>query len=240
MSAILRSFAGHSRVATAKALLSTTPIRTSKRTWTHLTRGTDALTLSALGNTPFPYVWLRDACQSTACVHPSTRQKLFRTSDVPLNIAPSPGDDGVKITSDGVEIVWRDGHQSFFDKEFLARHAQPEKIAEWHHDTHIVEEAWMRPSVSRAPNLFIEYASLSTPRGLVDAITQLARYGLMFIRGVPTNETSMEKCELRVLAERFGEIRPTFYGLMWDVVNLRNSKNIAYTNLDLGLHMDLL
>lgn len=47
-------------------------------------------------------------------------------------------------------------------------------------------------------------------------------------------------CELRKLAETFSNIRETFYGQVWDVVNVRNSRNIAYTNLDLGLHMDLL
>lgn len=42
------------------------------------------------------------------------------------------------------------------------------------------------------------------------------------------------------LALQFGEIRSTFYGSLWDVRSLSESKNIAYTNLDLGLHMDLL
>lgn len=37
-----------------------------------------------------------------------------------------------------------------------------------------------------------------------------------------------------------GEIRRTWYGdRVWDVKSVAGSKNIAYTNLDLGLHMDL-
>ncbi|KAF8639197.1 hypothetical protein AX17_001683 [Amanita inopinata Kibby_2008] len=68
----------------------------------------------------------------------------------------------------------------------------------------------------------------------------VSKYGLLIVTGVPNLETSTEKCELRALASKFGEIRPTFYGLLWDVVNERNSKNIAYTNLHLDLHMDLL
>jgi len=75
---------------------------------------------------------------------------------------------------------------------------------------------------------------------MLTAIMQLERYGLAFVTGVPTHETSTETCELRKLAEMFGEIRNTFYGELWDVKNIRNSRNIAYTNLDLGLHMDLL
>jgi hypothetical protein len=71
-------------------------------------------------------------------------------------------------------------------------------------------------------------------------MTQILKYGISFVSGVPTVETSHEKCELRALAELFGELRPTFYGLLWNVMNIPNSRNIAYTNLDLGLHMDLL
>lgn len=39
---------------------------------------------------------------------------------------------------------------------------------------------------------------------------------------------------------KLGEIRHTFYGSLWNVRSLgSSSRNIAYTNLDLGLHMDL-
>lgn len=71
-------------------------------------------------------------------------------------------------------------------------------------------------------------------------MTRILKYGILFVAGVPNIETSHEKCELRALAELFGELRSTFYGPLWDVVNIHNSRNIAYTNLDLGLHMDLL
>ncbi len=44
-----------------------------------------------LGLQPFQFdhVWLRDACQAPQSVHPSNRQKLFHTSDVPLDVACS-------------------------------------------------------------------------------------------------------------------------------------------------------
>lgn len=74
----------------------------------------------------------------------------------------------------------------------------------------------------------------------MQAIDQLVRYGILFVTGVPNQDTGDETCELRKLGESFGELRSTFYGMVWDVVNRKESKNIAYTNLDLGLHMDLL
>ena len=211
------------------------------RTWTTYTQTTDALTIHSLNDTSFPYIWLRDSCPSSKCIHQNSKQKLHHTSDVPLTIAPIGG--GVKVTSNGIDIDWNDGHKSYFDQRFLERHASTSKLMEWHLDHHLKEETWTHSSItSNLSNFFIPYNNvLHTSSGLVQAITQLSKYGILFISGVPNQQTSHESCELRTLAERFGEIRSTFYGPLWDVVNGNNDgKNIAYTNLELGLHMDLL
>ena len=210
------------------------------RTWTTYTQTTDALTIHSLNNTSFPYIWLRDSCSSSKCIHRTSTQKLHRSSDIPLTIAPI--NQGVKVTSSGIDIIWNDGHESNFDQAFLERHSSTSKLAEWHLDHYLTEETWTHTSISNLSGLFIPYNNIiNTSSGLVQAITQLLKYGLMFISGVPNQETSNDTCELRRLAERFGEIRTTFYGPLWDVVNGNNDgKNIAYTDLDLGLHMDLL
>src|SRR4051812_18683646 len=36
--------------------------------------------------TKFNYIWLRDNCQCPLCIHPDNRQKLFLSSEIPLNI----------------------------------------------------------------------------------------------------------------------------------------------------------
>ena len=216
------------------------------RTWTTYAQTADALTIHSLNNTSFPYIWLRDSCPSSKCIHQNSKQKLHRTSDIPLTIAPigdGGGGGGVKVTSNGIDIDWNDGHKSSFDRTFLERHASTSNLMEWHLDHHLKEETWTHSSISSNLSKFsIPYNNvLNTSSGLVQAITQLSKYGLVFISGVPNQETSNETCELRTLAERFGEIRTTFYGPLWDVVNGNNDgKNIAYTNLELGLHMDLL
>lgn len=101
---------------------------------------------------------------------------------------------------------------------------------------------WTTESLRKSKNLFIPYADfISKDSSLLDALTQLRTYGLVFLKGVPSEETSHETCELRKLSGRIGEIRNTFYGEVWDVKALgRKSTNVAYTNVDLGLHMDLL
>lgn len=84
-------------------------------------------------------------------------------------------------------------------------------------------------------------ARWSLARGLVAE-------GLAFVTGLPTEvkgsamEPGPDSPELARLAAMLGEIRHTFYAPLWNVRSLPSaiSKNIAYTNVDLGLHMDLL
>ncbi|CEH12734.1 related to cox10-farnesyl transferase [Ceraceosorus bombacis] len=80
-------------------------------------------------------------------------------------------------------------------------------------------------------------------RALAEA---LMRDGLAFVTGLPIDTTGSQpradgdSCSLARLAETLGEIRHTFYGPLWDVRSLGSgSRNIAYTNVDLGFHMDL-
>lgn len=144
------------------------------------------------------------------------------------------------MSPSGLSITWSDGHKSFYTPSFLARYASPAALSSFHKD--IAQTPWALNDTAsgKMPDLFLPYASISTDAGLMRAITQLAQYGLLFVQGVPNEETDNATCELRTLGERFGELRRTFYGETWDVVNLKDSKNIAYTNLDLGMHMDLL
>jgi gamma-butyrobetaine dioxygenase len=100
----------------------------------------------------------------------------------------------------------------------------------------------------------------SDASGREAAIGQLIRSGIVFFSQVPTEceqTLSLESCwqglilrgrrqkagqsvALSRLGDMVGDIRRTWYGdKVWDVMSVKDSKNIAYTNLDLGLHMDL-
>ncbi len=73
----------------------------------------------------------------------------------------------------------------------------------------------------------------------------LLRDGLAFATSVPTSPTgsvpyASDVAQLYHLARLLGEVRATFYGpYLWDVRSLKQSKNVAYTNADLGFHADL-
>lgn len=190
----------------------------------------------AFRGTNYPFHWLRDACQCPKCVHPTNRQKLNRTSDIPLDVRPTA--DSLTLAEDGIKISWGPDHTTFYPAEFLERYASPQKLQQYHRD--VDPSSWDKQQIQTAPDLFMEFNELGSPTGLLRGLTQLTRYGLLFVTGVSTTETSDEKCGARKLGELFSHLRETFYGETWDIVLLENSKNIAYTNLHLGFHMDLL
>lgn len=197
--------------------------------------------------TRFPFQWLRDSCQCSSCVHPSTKQKLRESSSVSPNAQPASehGSISYSQTSHALTIQWdpryepsAESHTSTYTYQFLRRYSDPVNIRQFHRDVDVVN--WTAAAIQASPDLYVTYSDINQPYGLLKAITQLNRYGLLFVTGVPNTETSDVTCELQSLAFQFGEIRETFYGRVWDVKNVKNSKNIAYTNLNLNLHMDLL
>jgi gamma-butyrobetaine dioxygenase len=214
---------------------------TPRRTWTSLTRTPENLTVHALNNATFPYIWLRDSCQSPKCVHPAAGHKLHCTSDIPLNIAPIEAESGVQVTDNGLEILWNDGWKSEYKKQWLKRYAFPELEEKFHWDDTFRMEHWTRDSLSRSPGLSFSYQEImSSDEAVAKAIEQLGKYGLFFIRNAPHEETGDENCDLKRVVARFGSMRQTFYGTVWDVVKRDHVTNVALTDLELRLHQDLL
>lgn len=210
----------------------------------------DGLLLTLSGSEPqrhvFPYTWLRDS--DPQLIHPQTGQKLHSSADVPIDVKPVD----VRVSEDGKKIIlkWSDdsstGSSSYwpestsFSTAFLQRQADPGKVRRYHHD--VAPVLWTRTTLERSSGLYLGYDDvMKTDEGLLLAVSQLTSYGALFISGVPSKNTSDETAELPKLAERFGRIRETFYGRTWDVMSRgSDSRNVAYTDLDLGLHIDLL
>jgi gamma-butyrobetaine dioxygenase len=191
-----------------------------------------------------PYLWLRDACQCPQCIHPQTNSKLFATGTLPLDTAPSHNPNAAKVTKDTLDIQWKDSHTSSYSIPWLLRHGTPSGLSSAHAD--VAYLSWKGLDVQQSGDgtafespFFTSYKQLDTPSGLLKAYNQLLSAGLLFVRGVPTEETSDERCTVRELVGKFGVLRETIYGHVWDVVNRPGTDNIAYTNLNLGLHADM-
>ena len=192
-----------------------------------------------LSGTSVDYFFLRDSCQCSSCVNSSTRQKLFETAQIPLNLSVKDH----RWTTDGaLEIWWENdipcfkNHHSCFTPEFLQRAQTIEKRVaasgnSWKH------VAWDRRTLEQeAHALTFEYEDYMRHDGtLRDLIFRLHEFGLAFVKDVPSDQEA-----IRGLARKIGPLKQTFYGETWDVKSQASPINVAYTSADLDFHMDLL
>ncbi|EPS40875.1 hypothetical protein H072_5221 [Dactylellina haptotyla CBS 200.50] len=194
----------------------------------------------------FDTVFLRDSCTCPTCVDVSTQQKLFTTSDIPVDIHPRRA----RIADGKLKIEWSHSldkcaieekltngyHWSLYDVDFLKNSSDPIKSIKTNM-TDFRRVFWDKRTMQRDV-FWIDYDDyMNNELALAKALKHLSLYGLIFIKNVPDGR---QVDRVPKLAKRIGNLKNTFYGETWSVKSVPNSKNIAYTSLDLGLHMDLL
>lgn len=185
-------------------------------------------------------LWLRDACKCPLCVDPSTKQKLFETSQIPDSISYKTmerADAGTKLS-----VTWESDipgfgpeHTSTYDMSELAMYDKdPEAVEGLRSGQEEAYVRWNKDQISGRVQ-FIDYQeSMTDDTALLKVLQQLQLYGLVFIKNVPGENGPAE------MGKRMGRLRDTFYGATWDVKSVPQAKNIAYTHQFLGFHMDLL
>ena len=183
---------------------------------------------------------LRDMCQCSACVDPSTQQRQFAFADIPKDITAN-----CKLRdADTVEVTWTNDvpgygadHISTFTRSQLLEVGSHQAWGEAGHRL-VPPYRWHNQQIQSVRAKFLEfnfadYMGVTETRNAV--VYELLRAGLIFIRNVPAEEDSV-----RNVLERIGPLRNTFYGETWDVRSVPEAKNVAYTARDLGFHQDLL
>ena len=80
----------------------------------------------------------------------------------------------------------------------------------------------------------LSFADIHDQAGQYKLTTQLAVNGYCLVTGCPT----MKDSALSV-ANKVSKPIPSVYGLTFDVVSENNPNNIAYSNVELGPHVDL-
>ena len=199
----------------------------------------------------FHYVWLRDHCQCPLCIHSSNKQKLHSSGDIPLDIKPRL----VEADRSVLRIEWPtlSSRKSKLVDSNEQIHSSLYDIS-WLHKEHnlftnsmpVVQPIlWNKRMASQLQrhdysdfvkgHESISKANAGQSNTYIQVIKEIHDYGLSFLKNVPTDLRQVE-----IVAKAFGCIRETFYGSSWDVKSVSNSKNIAYTSLYLGLHMDLM
>ncbi|KAJ3188098.1 hypothetical protein HK101_009206 [Irineochytrium annulatum] len=190
----------------------------------------------------FHYAWLRDHCQCPLCVHSSTRQKLHSSGDVDPRVQPR----SVSVRDGSLILEWGEGsvrhppaarapHTTTLPIDWLLANSYQKSLTR-HRPAEPTPTLWDASSFATASERVSYDEYMGTDEGLRKVLGQMRRFGLCFLTGVPVeDEKEVERC-----ARRIGCVRDTFYGTSWDVKSVQSAKNIAYTSLDLGLHMDLM
>lgn len=183
----------------------------------------------------FPFYYLRDMCKCPQCVDPHSKQRSFRTSDIPKDIYPRH----VKWDGTQLEVKWfndihgyGEEHTSQWNYKYLAK-----PITDTHATTskNMSPFRWSGPMMNKMQHWVSYEDYMNDDVQFTAAMRNLSRLGLIFVKNVPKSREMVEK-----IATRMGPLRNSFYGSTWDVKTVPEAKNVAYTNQFLGFHMDLM
>jgi len=218
-------------------------------------RSTTLRFLDPTSSTPrslsIPNLWLRDSSIHPSHVHPSSNQKLFRTTDVPLegkligygvHEIPDFGECLVTEWSTPLKTKGMDLKSvklSVVPLELLKGMLMGEREQDKVMGNLPESREWDKVRLEKTL-VKVDYRQyMEDSDKLFEVLDGLVKDGIVFLTNVPTDKKEGHETELKRLVERIGSLRKTWYGDLWDVKAEEGSRNIAYTNLDLGLHMDL-
>jgi alpha-ketoglutarate-dependent taurine dioxygenase len=186
-------------------------------------------------------IYLRDACDCPKCVDPSTRQRNYSFIDIPFHIKPVLKGVGENHT---YHVSWEHdvpgfdkSHTSYFPASRIERLIETSDVERGNPRSSklLKNQLWDKEAFTKH-GCWIDYGDyMNDTSSLKSAVGALRRDGLIFVKNVPPEASSVGK-----VGERIGPLRNTFYGTTWDVRSVTDAKNVAYTSKYLGFHMDLL
>lgn len=194
-----------------------------------------------------PNVYLRDSCQCHKCIDPSTSQKTFNTGDIDPSVRPA----ALRVINNSLELIWKEqgvadlgsgsNHRSVFPASFLASYVSRPAATQTRMNDHRAI-AWDKQIITtQLPDIEVDYSSyMSSPATVHKVVTALMQYGLAFINKCPSGPSTDAEAAVSHITTRIGPLKNTFYGSTWDVKSKQDAKNVAYTSVNLDLHMDLL
>jgi gamma-butyrobetaine dioxygenase len=165
---------------------------------------------------------LRDLCPCPDCRHPVSGQRLFESA----HVLPTASARCVSISNTGSLVIdWADGHRSAFSATALSAAIAPAATAP--------EPLLWGAELGRALP-WHEWTVVSAKADELAAwLRAAALLGFSLLRGVPCEDGMVAQ-----VAERFGAVRETNYGRVFDVRVTVGPTNLADTSLALSPHTD--
>jgi len=171
--------------------------------------------------TELPALWLRERCQDPAHLDPYTQQRFFDPHRLPDDLAL------VRVEESGenrARLAFSDGYAGEYELSRLADELEGKET--------------LPPRIPWRADLALEAVSIDG-RDLdgepvrLRAVETLLTHGLTLIRNLSTSPT----CVLEV-ARRFGFVRETNFGRLFEVYSRPGSNDLAYRPVPLGAHTD--
>ena len=184
-------------------------------------------------------LWLRNRCLSPKQVQVSTKQRLFELTDLKCIVT------NVDIIDNKLKIKFSDGHISDFTINYLLDESNltinnlnnlPTSVM-WNAKDNLSKFEWQATDIV---NIGPENTLKSKEIEIMKFAKHMCIFGFAIIRGLPS-----QKGIVKQFSNLIGIIRDTNWGNVFDVENKVIDNNvgvsqqdIAYTNLELPLHVD--
>lgn len=172
---------------------------------------------------PIHPIWLRERCPDPASLDPLTLQRLFEPPDLPLDLAIVEAE---AMGGDELRVGFSDGHRSVFS--IAAIQAEVAALSGIH--APIRPRLWDR-RLNPMPSADWQQAVNGT--GMAALLETFLTLGFVVLRNVPTTPGSVLD-----VARRFGHVRMTNFGDLFDVWAKAEADDLAYTGLALAPHTD--
>ncbi|PVB61757.1 gamma-butyrobetaine,2-oxoglutarate dioxygenase [Labrenzia sp. 011] len=173
----------------------------------------------------FNYYWLRDNCPTS--FDAETRERAF---DI-FAEAEAPRAETAAIAGGHLEITWAgSGHVTRMPLEFLNDYAAGEKRAD---PANLARRPWYGDHYAKIARF--SHAELIADKAHVrDWVQAMLIDGVALLTGLPdTDDALLETAGL------IGHVRPSYFGLTFEVKTHIKPTNLAFTSKALPLHTDL-
>ena len=168
-------------------------------------------------------LWIRERICSEDSLDPISHQRNYEHAE----LSPDLKIDSIKLAhADTLNISFSDGYRSHVSL------MQIEREIGWTHDPEAppLPQSWTT-SLKTGPD--VNWDALDDPERLKDMLDSFLRYGFCIMQNTPAHKNALLK-----LAGRFGYIRDTNWGRLFNVEMKPQATDKAYTDEALSSHTD--
>ena len=173
------------------------------------------------GAVELPALWLRERCQDPDSLDPQTQQRLFDPHRLPDHLSLVRVEE---IGGDRARLAFSDGYAGEYELRRLAEELELE-------DGLPREIPWRADLDLEAVS--VDGRTLDSDEVRLRSVGTFLTHGLILVRNLSTDP----ECILGI-ARRFGYVRETNFGRIFEVYSRPGSNDLAYRPVPLGAHTD--